>query len=47
MKLYSGTSAQFIEDTIQNQIAEKLKTSFFIISDIILLIQKLSLGKTH
>ncbi|MGG3508016.1 DUF2075 domain-containing protein [Paenibacillus lautus] len=29
MKLYSGTSAQFIEDTIQNQIAEKLKTSFF------------------
>jgi len=28
MRLYSGTSAQFIEDTIQNQIAEKLKLAF-------------------
>nr|WP_208837117.1 DNA/RNA helicase domain-containing protein [Paenibacillus cellulositrophicus] len=30
MKLYSGTSYQFIDDTIQNQIAEKLKASFFL-----------------
>lgn len=29
MRLYSGTSQQFIEDTIQNQIAEKLRLSFF------------------
>lgn len=29
MRLYSGTSALFIQDTIQNQIAEKLKLSFF------------------
>src|SRR3989338_5601982 len=29
MRLYAGTSAQFIQDTIQNQIAEKLRTSFF------------------
>ena len=29
MRLYSGTSSQFIQDTIQNQIAEKLKNSFF------------------
>ena len=29
MRLYSGTSEQFIQDTIQNQIAEKLKLSFF------------------
>ncbi|MFH1227268.1 MAG: hypothetical protein V1701_05120 [Planctomycetota bacterium] len=29
MRLYSGTSKQFIDDTIQNQIAEKLKLSFF------------------
>ncbi len=29
MRLYSGTSVQFIEDTVQNQIAEKLKNSFF------------------
>ncbi len=29
MRLYSGTSQQFIQDTIQNQIAEKLKLSFF------------------
>jgi uncharacterized protein len=28
MRLYAGTSAQFIEDTIQNQIAEKLKLAF-------------------
>lgn len=28
MRLYSGTSGQFIEDTIQNQIAEKLRSSF-------------------
>src|SRR5271157_343994 len=29
MRLYSGTSLQFIEDTIQNQIAEKLRLAFF------------------
>ncbi len=29
MRLYAGTSRQFIEDTIQNQIAEKLAASFF------------------
>jgi DUF2075 family protein len=29
MRLYSGTSEQFIQDTIQNQIAEKLRLSFF------------------
>ncbi|MBL7837020.1 MAG: DUF2075 domain-containing protein [Bacteroidetes bacterium] len=29
MRLYSGTSTQFITDTIQNQIAEKLYTAFF------------------
>jgi len=29
MRLYAGTSRQFIEDTIQNQIAEKLALSFF------------------
>ncbi len=29
MRLYAGTSSQFIEDTIQNQIAEKLKLAFF------------------
>ena len=29
MKLYSGTSTQFITDTIQNQIAEKLSNAFF------------------
>src|SRR3989344_3613888 len=29
MRLYAGTSEQFIQDTIQNQIAEKLKNSFF------------------
>jgi len=29
MRLYSGTSEQFIKDTVQNQIAEKLKLSFF------------------
>ncbi len=29
MKLYSGSSEQFIEDTVQNQIADKLKISFF------------------
>lgn len=29
MRLYSGTSQQFIEDTYQNQIAEKLRLSFF------------------
>jgi hypothetical protein len=28
MRLYSGTSTQFIEDTIQNQIAEKLRLAF-------------------
>ena len=29
MRLYAGTSKQFIEDTIQNQIAEKLRLAFF------------------
>ena len=29
MRLYAGTSAQFIQDSIQNQIAEKLRTAFF------------------
>lgn len=29
MRLYSGTSQQFVQDTVQNQIAEKLKSAFF------------------
>jgi hypothetical protein len=29
MRLYSGTSNQFIEDTTQNQIAEKMRDAFF------------------
>jgi uncharacterized protein len=29
MRLYSGTSKQFIEDTVHNQIAEKLRNAFF------------------
>lgn len=29
MRLYSGTSEQFIQDSIHNQIAEKLKNAFF------------------
>jgi len=29
MRLYAGTSQQFLEDTVQNQIAEKLKAAFF------------------
>ena len=29
MRLYAGSSEQFLEDTIQNQIAEKIKLSFF------------------
>lgn len=29
MRLYSGTSEQFIEDNVQNSIADKLKASFF------------------
>lgn len=29
MRLYSGTSKNFIIDTVQNQIAEKLKNAFF------------------
>lgn len=29
MRLYSGSSKQFIEDTVRNQIAEKLKSAFF------------------
>ena len=28
MRLYSGTSVQFIQDTVQNQIAEKLKLAY-------------------
>lgn len=30
MRLYSGSSQQFIRDTIQNQIADKLKSAFFL-----------------
>jgi uncharacterized protein len=29
MRLFAGSSEQFVEDTIQNQIAEKLKLAFF------------------
>ena len=29
MRLYSGSSQQFISDSIQNQVAEKLKSTFF------------------
>ncbi|MBN2052508.1 DUF2075 domain-containing protein [Candidatus Woesearchaeota archaeon] len=29
MRLYSGSSQQFIQDTVQNQISEKLKIAFF------------------
>lgn len=29
MRLYSGTSAQFIDDTTHNQISDKLKNAFF------------------
>ena len=29
MRLYGGTVSDFIEDTVQNRIAEKLKTAFF------------------
>lgn len=29
MRLYSGNSQQFIRDTVQNQIADKLKSAFF------------------
>jgi len=29
MRLYSGTSSQFVEDSFRNQIAEKLKSAFF------------------
>jgi uncharacterized protein len=29
MRLFAGTSAQFLEDAVQNQIAEKLKLAFF------------------
>lgn len=29
MRLYAGTSKQFIEDAVHNQIAEKLKNAFF------------------
>jgi SOS-response transcriptional repressor LexA len=29
MRLYSGTSKQFIQDSVHNQIAEKLKLAFF------------------
>jgi len=30
MRLYAGTSKQFIEDSVQNQIAEKLRQAFFL-----------------
>lgn len=29
MRLYSGSSRQFVDDTVHNQIAEKLKNAFF------------------
>ena len=29
MRLYAGTSVNFVRDTVRNQIAEKLKNSFF------------------
>ena len=29
IRLFAGTSKQFLQDTIQNQIAEKLKLAFF------------------
>ena len=29
MRLYAGTSKNFIEDTVRNQIAEKLRRAFF------------------
>jgi hypothetical protein len=29
MRLFAGSSEQFVEDTFQNQIAEKLKLAFF------------------
>ena len=29
MRLFAGTSQQFLEDTVQNQIADKLKLAFF------------------
>lgn len=29
MRLYAGTSTQFIQDTVMNQIAEKLRSEFF------------------
>ena len=29
MRLYSGSSTQFVQDTVRNQIAGKLKASFF------------------
>ena len=29
MRLYSGSSTQFLDDTIHNEIGDKLKESFF------------------
>lgn len=29
MQLYCGTTSQFVEDTVQNRVAEKLRASFF------------------
>jgi uncharacterized protein len=29
LRLFAGTSRQFLQDTVQNQIAEKLKLAFF------------------
>src|SRR5690554_6348574 len=29
MRLFAGSSEQFLEDTVQNQIAEKLRLAFF------------------
>ena len=29
MRLYAGSSGQFVEDTVLNQVAGKLKNAFF------------------
>lgn len=48
MRLYTGTSQQFVQDNMMNQISEKLKNSFFlIILGITLPHQRLVRGETH
>jgi hypothetical protein len=46
MRLYAGTSKQFIEDNVQNQIAEKLKQSSLLITALILPLEKSIHGET-